>query len=398
MILVIAYGDVVSPNGYRTRVLEHVVRTARHRSLELFVVQDTGVSTREAEELCRTMSQLGVNCTLFYRSPGRFATFFGLLGAIIQVLRLARQRRPEAIHAHNPHAALLGLLVKAATGTPLVLDLHGLVAEEYRLLRQISQFHPSYLVRLLLERLVCRGADITVFVSDAMRRHILARHGGRGGCIIPTCTDVTLFRPDMDARDKVRQALGIVGRLVLVHSGMVGGWQPLDPIVRVFRVMKALVPEAFLLILTPTPGVAGELLRAKISEQDFAVIRVPHEQVPTYLNAADVGLLLRPSSVVNEVALPTKFGEYLACGLPVMVSPGLGQLASWVRAYGLGWVIDPWAPERELVATLSEIRPALTQSLKDMRVRCVEFARVTLNWETYHEQYLSVYQQVVGRG
>jgi len=202
----------------------------------------------------------------------------------------------------------------------------------------------------------------------------------------------------MDARDKVRQALGIVGRLVLVHSGMVGGWQPLDPIVRVFRVMKALVPEAFLLILTPTPGVAGELLRAKISEQDFAVIRVPHEQVPTYLNAADVGLLLRPSSVVNEVALPTKFGEYLACGLPVMVSPGLGQLASWVRAYGLGWVIDPWAPERELVATLSEIRPALTQSLKDMRARCVEFARVTLNWETYHEQYLSVYQQVVGRG
>jgi hypothetical protein len=85
--------------------------------------------------------------------------------------------------------------------------------------------------------------------------------------------------------------------------------------------LKSGVGPAVLLIMCPNPG---DDLRAYaytlgLNDHDFRIIKVPHEAVPAHLNAADIGFLIRDDCVVNRVASPTKLGEYLSCGLPVIV-------------------------------------------------------------------------------
>ena len=47
-------------------------------------------------------------------------------------------------------------------------------------------------------------------------------------------------------------------------------------------------------------------------------------------------MLIRENTVTNQVASPTKFAEYLACGLPVIISDNLGDYSVFVETNGCG--------------------------------------------------------------
>lgn len=53
-----------------------------------------------------------------------------------------------------------------------------------------------------------------------------------------------------------------------------------------------------------------------------------------------MGLLLREKSLVNEVASPTKFAEYMLCGLPCILTEGIGDYSRLAREHDIGTVIN----------------------------------------------------------
>ena len=63
---------------------------------------------------------------------------------------------------------------------------------------------------------------------------------------------------------------------------------------------------------------------------------VAHNQVTDILAACDYGILIRENTVTNQVASPTKFAEYLASGLPVIISANLGDYSAFVETHRCG--------------------------------------------------------------
>jgi glycosyltransferase involved in cell wall biosynthesis len=62
--------------------------------------------------------------------------------------------------------------------------------------------------------------------------------------------------------------------------------------------------------------------------------------MPGHVHAAHVGLgVLRPVGVSNAGAMPTKLGEFLAAGRPVVVSPGLGDMDRFLSDFDCGVVL-----------------------------------------------------------
>ena len=55
------------------------------------------------------------------------------------------------------------------------------------------------------------------------------------------------------------------------------------------------------------------------------MLRAQPEEVPAYLSAADVGLALIKPSFSKRSSSPTKYAEYLAMGLPVLISGQVGD-------------------------------------------------------------------------
>jgi glycosyltransferase involved in cell wall biosynthesis len=49
---------------------------------------------------------------------------------------------------------------------------------------------------------------------------------------------------------------------------------------------------------------------------------------------------MRHDTIVNNVASPVKVGEYLACGLPVVLTRGIGDYSDTLPAAGIGMLLD----------------------------------------------------------
>lgn len=74
--------------------------------------------------------------------------------------------------------------------------------------------------------------------------------------------------------------------------------------------------------------------------QQVKRILVKHSEVNAYLKCGDYGLMIREQSVTNRVAAPTKFAEYLAAGLNVVVSENLGDYSHFVLEHQCGFVVS----------------------------------------------------------
>jgi len=67
---------------------------------------------------------------------------------------------------------------------------------------------------------------------------------------------------------------------------------------------------------------------------------VSFDEIPGYLCAADVGIIWRNNDIVNNVASPVKFSEYVCCGLPVIANMGVQMINDYISLTGFGLSIS----------------------------------------------------------
>jgi glycosyltransferase involved in cell wall biosynthesis len=163
---------------------------------------------------------------------------------------------------------------------------------------------------------------------------------------------------------------------------------------RVFRLIKQLQPAASFLAITTQPAPMRQAMeRFGLAPADAVVVSVDPADVPRHLAAADAGLLLRASNVTNRVASPVKFGEYLAAGVPVIVSEGVGDYSAAVRRCGLGEVVELSQSDEQLKRQLHEALFVSHAFDGAARERCREYAAEELSWRRCSAVLHEVFQQ-----
>ena len=69
-----------------------------------------------------------------------------------------------------------------------------------------------------------------------------------------------------------------------------------------------------------------QLMSARgISEDHYSIRSVAPKEMPSYLAAGDVGMSFIKRCFSKLASSPTKNGEYLACGLPIVINSGIGD-------------------------------------------------------------------------
>ncbi len=182
-------------------------------------------------------------------------------------------------------------------------------------------------------------SDARIAVSNALVEHWREKYkySSENHVIIPTTLSSSLHSMPIDEKNRLRgrSKLGLDATDVLfVFSGGDGPWQSASLLKFFVERHFSKDPHCKLLLLGT--------LKVEFGDWENRVIRmnVPPEEVHQYLELADHGLLLRESSVTNKVSSPTKFAEYLYAGLPVILSPGIGDYSDWVKREGLGMIAD----------------------------------------------------------
>jgi len=208
----------------------------------------------------------------------------------------------------------------------------------------------------ILERRASAGADHILAVSEPLKEHVCAIGGAppQRISVVPCCVSPGRMRHDPGARRAMRSRLAIEDRFVVVYSGSLTPYQLPDRMAALIEALRERLPQTHLLLLTRDHAGADRWFDRLSACGAVTVVDAPFDEVGSYLAAADAALLLRQDDAVNRVACPVKFAEYQICGLPVVTSPGIGDLSAHVRATGHGVVIPLQLSPREQAALVAE--------------------------------------------
>jgi glycosyltransferase involved in cell wall biosynthesis len=207
-----------------------------------------------------------------------------------------------------------------------------------------------------------RRPDVVVTVSGPMGKLIERRLPGTRWIKAPTCVDLETFRPPPN-----------VARSRLTYVGSGAPWQCLDLLAAVWSELYRLDPGLRFRVISrdERTRVLAAALPASVVEMRGA--EVPQE-VATALWEAELGFLLRTPGIVNETSFPTKFGEYVAAGVPVVSTDVGWDLAAMVRGTGCGVIVD-WRADPSVVAREAlALRHRATRNGGDIRRACEEAA------------------------
>lgn len=297
---------------------------------------------------------------------------------------------------HGQALSASNMCAMACRGNPslkLVTDMHGASLEEYLYSAQSAK--DSIIDRAAREEdLVFRYSDAVIFVSNAMAEHYRKKVIAEDvrPLIVP-CAVERNGATEVASREERREKMGLGDKMVFCYVGSSVSYQLPEETCSLFAKILSLHPSAYLLILTGTPALFQRHLNAVgVPREAAKVFTVPHADVPSYIACSDAGLLLRNKSTVNQVSSPTKFGEYIACGVPVITTEYVGDVSSFVSEHGLGWkVADPSSVSDEEIA---EIAASISTDREGYKTRCMRFSEKEYSWKKFgvqiHDLYFSL--------
>jgi glycosyltransferase involved in cell wall biosynthesis len=294
----------------------------------------------------------------------------------------ASATQPDVVHAHDAAMLLPGLLAARRSGAKLVYDSHELATGvPYR-----RGAWPA--VVATAERIGTPRADATIAVSDGIARRLSERYRlRRPPAVIRNVPD--LPPPGALRALELRRELGIGDAPLVIHQGAVAAGRGCEALLRAL----ALLPDAHLLFLGAR-GPYAERLRDAAQEHGVAarthlLAPVPPAALLSHTSQADVGVSLLEDSCENHrLALPNKLFEYVAAGLPVVVSD-LPEAARLVRERGIGWCADPGDSE----SVAGALRQALAPLDDGIWARLARAAS-ELCWREERERLLAVYDEL----
>jgi len=138
-----------------------------------------------------------------------------------------------------------------------------------------------------------------------------------------------------------------------------------------------------------------QLMSARgIGAENFSVRAVAPKDVAAYLSAGDVGISFIKRCFSKLASSPTKNGEYLACGLPIIINAGIGdsdRLAHESAAVLLVDGVNEQEFERAWIGIEELTKPRIKAKARELAE--TEFDLVTVGGERYAWLYEALFNR-----
>ena len=331
----------------------------------------------QVAQMCRAFAQCGHEVTLFIPRARRFDSdeaaraaarefyagdlpfrvefvktvrIFGrleMLGSVRSTLRAIQRARPDLVYTRNPWT----MLSLPRAGVPFVFEAH----EERVHLR--SRFLDRYLRRAIVRAAREPSCVLVVAISHALRRiwenfgvpseKLIFAHDG---------VEIGMFNPEMSAAE-ARAKLGLPSaRPLVVYTGALKADRGVD---QMLDAARALPEMELCLVGGKDEEIAfwkSEAQRLRVSNVRFAG-RVPHRQIPLWLAAADVLLMMWTWRVPTiRGCSPMKVFEYMAAQR-LIVGPAFPTIEEVLENGRDALLFEPDNP----AALVSALREALAR-------------------------------------
>jgi len=315
---------------------------------------------------------------------------------IAKIISLTITNKIQLYHARSFYPAVICLMIKTIyPKIKYIYDNRGLFIEE-----EISKgrwTENGLIVRILrvIEKKIIKKADCIVVVSNAFKKHMLDSFINCDEQLIQKVIVIenkTFLNQEPTPLEISKLKAG--KRITGVFAGSAAGWQNISEIMTFAKICYESIPNFLLKIVSyHLEEFIKEFQTDHYIFEQSDFIQANSPEVFSHLLTSNFGILLRENNVINNVASPLKFAEYLSAGLPVVVSSGIGDTEDIIRKNSVGVIVE----SKEYESTVDQ----LIQLLEDKNIyyRCREIAEkefdINDSFDKYHQIYSKVVTQMV---
>jgi len=223
---------------------------------------------------------------------------------------------------------------------PVLVDIRGVRVEEmkYLIVRQtgfrqlLSKIQMAYFERMTHKFYMGNYPQVTITsVSPVINDYL---HSSYAECLYPMYVHPNIaglaFEYSEEQRHQIRNEfhIGLSEVVAICATGGNGLWQ------KDYQVIEHLVKQGIKVI---------NLSKEKIDIEGVISTIVPFSQMPAMLSAADIAVLWRDDTFINQSASPSKFSEFAAMGVYVIHNGSVAVATQYLRECGAGLIVRDMA-------------------------------------------------------
>jgi glycosyltransferase involved in cell wall biosynthesis len=395
-VLYVVYWGALEPLG-RALVLPAVKRLAAlgpRITLVTFDKPADAARPADVQDADAALAAAGVRwlSLRYHKRPQVPATTFDVAHGVARGVAERLRDRPDVVHARTFVGGLVGLPLSRLTGARLIYHNEGFYPDEMVDGGFWAEGSRPHRIAKALERRLYSRAD-AIFSLSRRGKEVIelldpVRTSGTRVEVVPSCVDLDHFKP----REPVAEGNG---RLRLVYVGSVGGRYLVDRMGAFARLARESAPGTRLDVITAAESAAvrAALSASKLPEDAWASKFVPYDRLPDELGVHDAGFCFHSHGLSAAGGSSTKVGEYWAMGIPVIATPGLGDVDEIIARERVGVVVRGHS-DQAYRSALDELRRLLGDA--ELPDRCRSAAERHYGLDEACRRQVAVYQELAG--
>jgi glycosyltransferase involved in cell wall biosynthesis len=357
--------------------------------------------SKKSLELNQRLEDKGI-----YWHPLIFSSKYGIFGKVFDAIKmqcfsfyLSWKNSIDIIHCRSHLPAITGGVIKLIFGTKLLFDFRGLWVDE-----RIDKggwkteflFHRiQYQLFKIIEKFLISSADHIVVLTEKVIKEInnLGEKNAQKITVIPCCADYSHFKIFDDCLSPKKDLNIPENSTVIGYLGSVGKMYMIKDLLFFFKAYIADYPSSILLIITEEIDNFMIIATKELNPEQLANIRIQsasREKVPQLINIMDVMVMFCVPSYARIAACPTKMGESLACGVPIISNEGIGDVSEIISKISGGIILHDTS-SRSIAYGIEEFQKGNFLSGDKLRKASKEIFSLDLGIEKYTQVYESIY-------
>ena len=215
--------------------------------------------------------------------------------------------------------------------------------------------------------------------------------------VIPCSVDLNLFNPeniDQSLKQKLKEELKIKDDdLIVSYLGSIGGWYLTDEMMKFCKTLLTKIPKTKFLFISPH---RHEIILAAagkfgIPAENIIIKKGRRHEVPVLLSFSNYSLFFIKACYSKMSSSPTKHGEIMAMGIPIITNAGVGDVEEITTKYNAGIVIKNLNNE-----DFQNASDVILKGKSFDKQEIINGAKEYYNLDSAVQKYLSVYKKILG--
>jgi glycosyltransferase involved in cell wall biosynthesis len=295
----------------------------------------------------------------YHKNPVVFSAIYDYYALKKTAKKLQAIHQFDLVHARPGIPTLVALYLKKKMGIKFLDDIRGFWADErvdgglWNLKKPFFKLIYNFFKRHEIE-CICK-ADYVVCLTHTAQKEIHSWKNIPNQPIpievIPCSADMNLFdenKIDQSLKEQFRIELNLQkDDIIFSYLGSIVGWYLLDEMIHFYKKVSDRIPNAKFLFISAN---GHEIITTTAHKYGLPAEKVMIKQgrrheVPVLLSLCNYSLFFIKPCYSKMASSPTKHGEVMAMGIPVITNSGICDVSEIVTKYDAGYVINDFSDE-----------------------------------------------------